>query len=188
MRTARLAIWQLRSYSAVARGVSGSIGIDPVLVVAPAAVLAGAALIPLRLLPAAASVADRLSARGKRLGAALASWQISRRPIRQSGPVLLVLLAVATGTLALAQHATWQQGAQDQAAFVVGSDVRIDLAAPLSLGQVAAIQQAPGVRSAMPVANFDGGSGGQVIALNSGQAAGTALVRPDESILPLADL
>lgn len=185
---ALLAIWQLRSYSAVVRGASGSIGIDPVLVIAPALALAGAALIPLRLLPVAASVADRLSARSRRLGAAMASWQVSRRPIRQSGPVLLVVLAVATGTLALAQHATWQQGAQDQAAFAVGSDVRVDLAAPLPLGQVAAVQHEPGVRSAMPVATFNGGSGGEVIALGAGPAADTVLLRPDESVLPLAAL
>jgi hypothetical protein len=183
-----LAIWQLRSYSAVTRGTSGSIEIDPVLVIAPAVALAAAALIPLRLLPAAASVADRLSARSKRLGAAMASWQVSRHPIRQSGPVLLVVLAVATGTLAMAQHATWRQGAQDQAAFAVGSDIRVDLASPLPAGRVAAIQHAPGVRSAMPVASFNGGFSGEVIALDADQAAGTALVRSDQSALPLAAL
>ena len=183
-----LAVWQLRSYSAVARSASGGIGIDPVLVAAPALALAGAALIPLRLLPALASVADRLCARSRRLGAALASWQVSRRPIRQSGPVLLVVLAVATGTLALAQHASWRQGAEDQAAFAVGSDVRVDLATPVSMSRVAAIQHAPGVRSAMPVASFNGGIGGQVIALDARRAAATVAMRPDESALPLAAL
>ncbi len=82
---ALLAVWQLRSYSAVARSASGSIGIDPVLVAAPALVLAGAALIPLRLLPALASAADRLSARSRRLGHALASWQVSRRRSGRAG-------------------------------------------------------------------------------------------------------
>ena len=183
-----LAAWQLRSYSAVARSASGSIRIDPVLVAAPALILAGAALIPLRLLPALAPVADRLSARSRRLGAALASWQVSRRPIRQSGPVLLVVLAVATGTLALAQHASWEQGAQDQAAFAVGSDLRVDLGTPVPLNRIAAIQHAPGVSSAMPVASFNGGNGGAVIALDSRQAAETVAMRPDESALPLAEL
>jgi FtsX-like permease family len=184
---ALIAAWQLRSYSAVARSASGSIGIDPVLVAAPALVLAGAALIPLRLLPALASAGDRLSARSRRLGAALASWQVSRRPIRQSGPVLLVVLAVATGTLALAQHASWRQGAQDQAAFAVGSDVRVDLVTPVSLDRIAAIQHAPGVGSAMPVASFNGGNG-PVIALDARQAAGTVAMRPDESARPAAEL
>ena len=185
---ALLAAWQLRSYSAVARSASGGIRIDPVLVAAPALILAGAALIPLRLLPALASVADRLSARSRRLGAALASWQVSRRPIRQSGPVLLVVLAVATGTLALAQHASWEQGVQDQAAFAVGSDARVDLGTPVPLSQIAAIQHAPGVSHAMPVASFNGGTGGAVIALDSRQAADTVAMRPDESALPLAEL
>src|SRR6185312_12173487 len=44
---------------------------------------------------------DRLAARGRRLTAAMASWQISRQPIRQGGAALLIVLAVATGTLAL---------------------------------------------------------------------------------------
>jgi hypothetical protein len=183
-----LAAWQLRSYSAVARSASGSIRIDPVLVAAPALILAGAALIPVRLLPALASVADRLSARSRQLGPALASWQVSRRPIRQSGPVLLVVLAVATGTLALAQHASWVQGAQDQAAFAVGSDVRLDLGTPVPLSRIAAIQHAPGVTSAMPVASFNGGAGGPVIALDPRQATDTVAMRPDESGLPLAEL
>jgi hypothetical protein len=180
-----LAAWQLRSYSAAGRSAAGSAGIDPVLVAAPAVALAGAALIPLRLLPALAAVADRLSARSRRLGAALASWQVSRRPIRQSGPVLLVVLAVATGTLALAQHASWQQAAADQSAFAVGADVRIDLASPVPLGRVASIEHAPGVRSAMPVASFSGGPGGQVVlALDARQAAATVLLRPDLAPLP----
>ena len=183
-----LAAWQLRSYSAVARSASGSIRIDPVLVAAPTLILAGAALIPLRLLPALASVADRLAARSGQLGPALASWQVSRRPIRQSGPVLLVVLAVATGTLALAQHASWEQGAQDQAAFAVGSDVRLDLGTPVPLSRIAAIQHAPGVSSAMPVASFNGGNGGAVIALDARRAAGTVAMRPDESALPVAEL
>jgi ABC-type antimicrobial peptide transport system permease subunit len=183
-----LAGWQLRSYSAVARSASGGIGIDPVLVAAPALALAGAALIPLRLLPTVASAADRLSARTRRLGGALASWQVSRRPIRQSGPVLLMVLAVATGTLALAQQASWQQGARDQAAFAVGSDIRVDLGAPVPLSQVAAIQHAPGVRSSMPVASFNGGTGGTVIALDARQAPAVVALRPDASALPLAAL
>ncbi len=183
-----LAVWQLRGYSAVARSASGSVGIDPVLVVAPALALAGAALIPLRLLPPIASAADRLTARSRWLGTALASWQVSRRPIRQSGPVLLVVLAVATGTLALAQHASWQQGAQDQAAFAVGSDARINLGSPLPLDRVAAIQHAPGVSSAMPVASFNGGNGGAVIALDARRAAATVLMRPDQSALPATAL
>jgi hypothetical protein len=181
-----LAFWELRRYSAVPRLPGGGLGIDPVLSAAPAVALAGIALIPLRILPAAARLLDRRSARGRHLVAALASWQVSRRPQRQGGPVLLVVLAVATGTLALAQHQSWQQSQLDRAAFATGADVRVDLAAPLTPGRAAALAHAPGVLSAMPVAAFN--SGFDVFALDARAAAGTVLLRPDLSPLPPAAL
>jgi hypothetical protein len=107
------ALWQLRSYSAVPRLAGGGLGVDPVLALAPALALAGIALLPLRALPAAARVADKLSARSRRLGAALASWQVSRRPVRAGSPVLVVILAVAIGTLMLAQYESWRQSQLD---------------------------------------------------------------------------
>jgi FtsX-like permease family len=182
------AVWQLRDYSAVGRSAAGHTAIDPVLVAAPTLALAGAALIPLRLLPALAGGADRLAARTRKLTGALASWEVSRRPIRQSGPVLLVILAVAAGTLALTQHATWRRAASDQAAFAAGSDVRVNLITPVPLSRVAAIQHVPGTTSAMPVASFDGGLGGQVLAVDARQAASVVLMRADESALPLPAL
>ena len=177
-----LAFWELRRYSAVPRLPGGGLGIDPVLSAAPAVALAGIALIPLRILPAAARLLDRRGARGRRLAAALAGWQASRRPQRQGGPVLLVVLAVATGTLALAQHQSWRQSQLDRAAFATGADVRVSLAAPLTLGRAGALAQAPGVLSAMPVAAFN--SGFAVFALDARAAAGTVLLRPDLSPLP----
>jgi len=185
---ALIAVVQLRRYSAAGRTAAGGIGIDPVLVAAPPAALAGAALIPLRLVPALARGIDRLTGRSRRLGAALASWEISRRPIRQSGPVLLVVLAVATGTLALAQHQSWRQTAQDQAAFTAGADVRVDMTAPLPLGRGSVIGHAPRVLDAMPVTSFDGGTGGEVVALDARRATATVLLRPDLSALPAAAL
>jgi hypothetical protein len=159
-----LAFWELRRYSAVPRLSGGGLGIDPVLSAAPVVALAGIALVPLRILPAAARLLDRGSTRGRHLGAALASWQVSRRPQRQGGPVLLVILAVATGTLALAQHQSWRQSQLDRAAFAAGADARVDLATPLPLDE-AGRQVARGVHTAMPVAAFNGFS---VLALAPG--------------------
>jgi hypothetical protein len=181
-----LAFWELRRYSPVPRLSGGGLGVDPVLAAAPAVALAGIALIPLRLLPAAARLLDRASARGRRLGGALASWQVSRRPQRQGGPVLLVVLAVATGTLALAQHQSWRQSQLDQAAFAAGADVRVDLATPLPLGRAGTIAHAPGVLGAMPVTTFN--TGFDVFALDAAAATDTVLLRPDLSALPLTAL
>ncbi len=129
-----LAGWQLRRYSAVtSEGTNGATaGIDWVLALAPALALAGGTILVLRLLPVAARAGDKLAARGRRLTASLAGWQFSRQPLRQGGAALLLVMAVATGTLALAQHESWTRSAADQAAFTTGADVRVDLAAPLA--------------------------------------------------------
>ncbi len=181
-----VAFWELRKYSAVPQLSGGSLGIDPVLAVAPVLALAGLALLPLRALPAAARLLDRLSAHGSNLTAALASWQVARRPVRQGGPILLVVLAVGTGTLVLAQHQSWRQSQLDQAAFAAGADVRAGLATPLPLGRADQLARARGVLTAMPVSNFN--SGFDVYALDARAAPDTVLLRPDLATLPPAAL
>src|SRR5579862_3246261 len=146
--------WELRHYSAVSAGASGNYSVDPVIVIAPALALAGGTVLALRLLPAGGRAGDRLAARGRRLTAALASWQISRQPIRQGGAALLIVLAVATGTLALAQRTSWTRSDHDQAAFGSGADVRVQTSQPLTAAQAGALAQTPGVQHAMPVATF----------------------------------
>jgi hypothetical protein len=181
--------WQLRHYSAVSAGANGSYGVDPVVVIAPALALAGGTVLALRLLPAGGKVGDRLAARGRRLTTALASWQISRQPIRQGGAALLIVLAVATGTLALAQRQSWTRSDHDQAAFSTGADVRVQTSQPLSVAQADALVQAPGVRHAMPVATFtQPADNAETLAIDSGQAAEVSLLRADQSPLPEAAL
>ncbi len=181
--------WQLRHYSAVSAGAYGNYSVDPVIVIAPALALAGGTVLALRLLPAGGRAGDRLAARGRRLTAAMASWQISRQPIRQGGAALLIVLAVATGTLALAQRQSWTRSDHDQAAFSTGADVRVQTSQPLSVAQADALVQAPGVRHAMPVATFAQPSeGAETLAIDSGQAAEVSLLRADQSPLPEAAL
>jgi hypothetical protein len=184
---AALTAWQLRRYSAVAHGPTGTLGIDPVLAVAPALILAGVALIPLRLMPAAARLGDRLATRGSRLTSALAAWQLSRCPVRQAGPALLAILAVGTSTLALAEELSWRESVQAQAAAIVGADARVDVP-PAGGGALTAVVTARTVRAAMPVSAFDGGLPGEVIALDSGTASRVVQLRRDQSALPANQL
>ncbi len=185
-----LAGWQLRRYSAVSAGPNGSTGIDPVLTLAPALALAGGTVAALRILPVAGKAGDRLAARGKRLTTALASWQVSRQPLRQGGTMLLIVLAVATSTLALAQHQSWMRSNRDQAAFSAGADVRADLAQPLPPAQAAQLGTVGGVRAAMPAVTIASATsaGSPALALDPSQAAQTALLRTDQSPLPAAAL
>ncbi|HEX8009000.1 MAG TPA: FtsX-like permease family protein, partial [Trebonia sp.] len=179
---AAIAVWQLRSYSA-----SGGTGIDPVVAVAPALALAAVSLVPVRLLPLLSRGLARAAAGRRRLGGAMAGWEISRLPVRRAGPVLLTVLTVATGTLALAQYQSWRQSAQDQASFAAGADMRIDTPSPVSLGAVTSITRSPGVTAAMPVASVNLGNG-SLLAVDSRAAPSTVLLRPDLSPLPSAAL
>ncbi len=183
---ALLAIRELRTYSALSQSASG---VDPALVVAPALALAGLSLLPLRLLPLLARLLERVTARGKRLPAALASWEISRRPLRQSGPALLVVLAVGAATLGFGQYESARQSAHDQAAYSAGADVRVGLGSPLALNQTGQVVSRPDVQVAMPVATAPYGQGNsEVLALNGRQAGRVVTMRPDLSTIPLGKL
>jgi ABC-type lipoprotein release transport system permease subunit len=182
-----VAVFELRNYSAVAHPAGGTLGIDPVVAVAPALALAAGALIPLRALPVVARLADKATKRGRRLAGAIVSWQIGRRPVRQAGPALLAVVAAAASTLALAGYASWHRSAADQAAYTVGSDVRLDAVVPASLGEAGAIARAPGVTAATP-ASVAPISSGSLVALDASTAGATIALRPDLSPLPLAAL
>ena len=181
-----LAGWQLRRYSAVtATGSNGATaGVDPVLALAPALALAGGTVFMLRLLPAASRAGNRLAARGRKLTASMAGWQFSRQPLRQGGAALLLVMAVATGTLALAQHQSWTRSAGDQAAFTAGADVRLDLPAALPAGGTGTVTHASGVREAMAVAVVPVALPSEIVAVGADQAPGVVLLRGDQSVLP----
>ena len=180
-----LAGWQLRRYSA---GTGADARIDPVLALAPALALAGGTVVTLRLLPAAARAGDRLAGRGRRLTASLAGWQVSRQPLRQGGAALLLVMAVATGTLALAQHASWTRSASDQGSFDAGADARVDTPSPLTPGATGAITNAAGVQHAMAVYVQLGALPTEVLAIGAAQAPRTVRIRPDQVSVPAARL
>jgi hypothetical protein len=183
-----LACWQLRRYSAVSASATGPSAIDPVLVVAPALALAAGTVLTLRLLPAAARAVDRASAAGRGLTSSLAGWQFSRQPLRQGGAALLLVMAVGTGTLALAQHQSWDRSAADQAAYVTGADAQVDLAGPGPAGATTSITGAAGVRAAMAVSVVQEATPAAMVAIDAAEAPQVALLRSDQSSLPPAAL
>ncbi|GGR00170.1 FtsX-like permease family protein [Kitasatospora griseola] len=162
---------------------SGQLGIDPVLVAAPTLALGAGTLLVLRVLPFAARLGARLAARGRGLGPALAGWQLARRPGRANGPVLLLVLAVATGVLALGQHAAWRDSQHDQADFASAGGLRIQGSALPALGQGGRYAALPGGDRLLPVAGFDqwlpGDRRGRVLLTDTARAAAELHVRPD---------
>jgi hypothetical protein len=171
---AAAAYWQLRSLSA---GTPA----DALLVLAPALALLACALVCLRLLPLLAGLGERLAARGRRMGSALAVWQISRRPRHHAGTMLVIVFAVASGTFALCQHATGQRSIGDQSDYTAGAGVRLDIEGSSFASAVSgAVVADRSVRAATPVIQTTGYNGSVVLAMDSRTAPQTVLTRPDQ--------
>ncbi|KDN87362.1 FtsX-like permease family protein [Kitasatospora cheerisanensis] len=137
---------------------AGQLGIDPVLVAAPTLALCAGTLLVLRLLPFAARLGARLAARGHGLGPALGGWQLARRPGRANGPVLLLVLAVATGVLALGQHAAWRDSQHDQADFASAGGLRIQGSALPRSARAAGTRRCPAATGCCPSPHSTSGS------------------------------
>ncbi|MFE5028094.1 FtsX-like permease family protein [Streptomyces sp. NPDC056656] len=185
---AAVAYWQLDRQTsgsgALSSNTSGTLGIDPLLVTAPALALLAGTVLTLRLLPPAAKLAERRAAGGRGLPAALAGWQFSRRPLRGAGPVLLLVLAVAMGMLAIGQGASWNRSQEDQADFRAGASLRV-LAPGGGLGQAGVYAAAPGVRDAAPAVRatmpLSGGREATLLALDTAHATDHLMLRDDLS-------
>jgi len=174
---AAAAAWQLiHSPSEISAGSGGALSADPILLIAPVLALVAGALLTLRLLPLAARLGDRLAARGRGLVMPVAAWQISRRTLRQAGPTLVGVLAVAAAVMALSQRDSWHGSVQAQASFDVGADTRITIppAATLSIGQMSGIARAPGVTASTPAVratiSLPNGNLGTLLALDTASA------------------
>ena len=121
-----IALWQLRLYGApLTRTVQGSLGIDPLLVVAPAISLLAGGVLALRILPLLAQGAEAVVSRRRDLVATLGSRQLARRPLRYTRSALLLMIAVSMGVLTVSYAATWSSAQRDQAAYQAGADVRV---------------------------------------------------------------
>ena len=183
---AAVAYWQLDRQTSgsgtLSSNASGTLGIDPLLVTAPALALLAGTVLTLRLLPPAAKLAERRAAGGRGLPSALAGWQLSRRPLRGAGPVLLLVLAVAMGMLAIGQGASWNRSQDDQADFRAGASIRV-LAPGGGLGQAGVYAAAPGVRDAAPALRatmpLTGSREATLLALDTAHATDELLLRDD---------
>jgi hypothetical protein len=187
-----LAWTQLRQYgSTVTVTDTGlGLGIDPLLVAAPVVGVLAATAVALRLLPLATRLGVRYTGRRDGFAGLLGMWQADRRP--HAGPVLLLLLAVATAVLAPAIVTTWQQSQRDQAAQSVGADLRVEVANP-SLASHSELRAAvPAGTGLLPVhrtsVSLPEGGRAAMLALDTEAAPEVALVRSDQPSAPLGDL
>jgi hypothetical protein len=168
-----LAAVQLRRYDA-ARDQA----VDPLTTAAPVLVVAGLAVLCLRLIPLIARLVARAAVPGAGLDLAWGAWQFSRRAAAQAGTLLLVLLAVAMGAVALSHSATAERAVTDQSAFDSGASLRVStpaVGAPAAaLGRLTE-QASGGPGRVMPVwrtsADVGGLTGVTVLAVDASTAA-----------------
>lgn len=189
LAVAGVAYWQLDRQTggtgggALSDDRAGGLGIDPLLVVAPALALLAGTVLTLRLLPPAARLAERRAAGGRGLATALAGWQFSRRPLRGAGPVLLLVLSVAMGMLAIGQSASWDRSQKDQADFRSGAPVRMLGGVNADPARSGTYARLPGVREAAPAfrttLELSGGRTAEVLALDTAHADERMLMRGD---------
>ncbi|MFI9363243.1 FtsX-like permease family protein [Kitasatospora sp. NPDC053057] len=178
-----LAYQQLDQYGGgLSTDSSGKLGVDLLLVATPTLALCAGTLVVLRLLPLVARLGARAAARGSGLGPAMVGWQLARRPARATGPVLLLVMAVATGVLAFGQHATWTASQRDQAAFDTGGGLRISASHTALMGQGGRYGALPGGDRLVPVAREEQAlpnGTGQLLAVDAAALADHVPVRSD---------
>ena len=194
LAVAAIALWQLHLYGApLTRTVQGTLGIDPLLVAAPAISLLAGAILALRLLPLLAQGTEAVVSRGRGVVASLGSRQLARRPLRYTRSALLLMIAVSMGVFAVSYAATWSISQRDQAAYQAGADVRVEPGQAVGGLPAWALPDAyaglPGVERASPVeripdgVSLSAGSAG-LLAIDADAAADIVLLRPGSDRQP----
>lgn len=191
--------WQLQRFGApITETVQGRLGIDPLLVAAPALGLLAGGVVALRTLPLISRLAESFTSRSTLLVPALGAWQVARRPLRYARAALLLILATGIGLFAVSYATTWRTSQGDQAAYQTGADVRIEpdrrvgTAVPPHVLRDA-YQELPGFIEVMPVMRGFGqlsrsASTGRYVLLDATRAPDTVLFRPDLSNETLDEL
>jgi hypothetical protein len=188
--------WQLLSSdSIVGTDQSGNATYSPIAIAAPALALAAGAALALRLLPLAARLGDLLARRGRALAVPLAFWQTGRRPLKLAGPVLLTMLAVATGVLSLSEYTSAERSAGDQAAFTVGADADVRLTSgQFTNASLEALSASPGVHAVSPLFRYTFVPGNSetlestLLAIDPADTARVVTMRTDLSSVPISTL
>ncbi len=175
--------------------VQGRLGIDPLLIAAPALGLLAGAVLALRVVPAAASLVERVASSARGMVAALGTRELARRPQRYARSALLLTLALAIGLFASAYSRTWLASQRDQADYAAAADVRVEPSE--RSGSIPALQlpgaygSLNGVRSALPVYResldlSDSSGPATLLGIDADRTAGAVSFRRDLASRPLA--
>jgi hypothetical protein len=156
----------------------------------------------LRFFPGIMQLLARFASRSQRsLEFPLASWQVSREPLHYGRIAFLLALAIGIGWFAIGYQATLTGNQRDQAAYSVGSDVRLvydDPQNPAVSESMTRIAGLPDVASVSRVTRFEAGNmstgggrrsreSGTILAVNADTFQDVAYWRNDLGTLPVPE-
>jgi hypothetical protein len=189
-----LLVWRLRTAGSIVGGDWQQPRVDWLLLLAPLALMLGAATVMLRLFPYLLNLSARLASLGRGLPAALAMWQAAREPAHFARLVLLLTMAMALGLFSSGIDAALAVNELDRARYASGSDIR--LAIP-GLSTAVSVASATGIEETA-VAWRNGGSlttriGStnprfDLLAIDPGSFDMVAEFRPDFADSPMPEL
>jgi len=113
-----------QSGTIVTRGESGGLVYDPLLLVTPIVLVAGAAFLALRTVPLLLRGLARLVALTDGVAPLVALRQASRAPARYAGLILLLTFTLAVGLFTASVASTFDRNYGDQALYAAGADLR----------------------------------------------------------------
>ncbi|GAA1439749.1 hypothetical protein [Leifsonia poae] len=167
---AGVTLWRFLSFGSP---VAADGRVDPVGVIAPAAVLCAIAMLGLLLFGPAAAAVEAVAARGRGVGAVLPARQVGRGLALFAAPVALVVLTVGAATFSAGYVGTWSGFLHDSSRLVNGSDVRVALGVegstrgPGDATGAASLAKDPSVSAAAPALTTDADFGQGTITLVS---------------------
>jgi len=119
--------WELRARgSLLTPDTFGGLDIDPLLLVTPLLLMVAVAIVFLRLFPIVISLAARLGRYVTNAPVILGLRYMARNPVQYGRPILLLMMAASVGMFSASFIGTLERSYSDQAAYSVGSDVRLE--------------------------------------------------------------
>ena len=113
-----------RSGTIISRSRSGGLVYDPLLLMTPIVLAAGAAFLVLRAVPLLLRGLARLAALTNTVAPLVALGQASRAPARYTGLILLLTFTLAIGLFTASVASTFDRNYGDQALYAAGTDLR----------------------------------------------------------------
>ena len=121
-----IAVWRFLQYGTPVVGRAE----DVAAILAPALLLCTAALLSLVLFFPATGALQRRAARRPELSQVLPARTLHRNPRLFAGPIALLVISIATATMAAGYAATWNGFLGDSTRLTTGSDVRATFGGP----------------------------------------------------------